>query len=47
MNDQELETLLNDLESERVERKASISDRSRIRRVICAFATVIHPPPLS
>jgi ATP-dependent DNA helicase RecG len=38
MNEQELETLLNDLESDRVERKASISDRSRIRRAICAFA---------
>jgi len=36
MNTQELETLLNDLESDRVERKASVSDR--IRRVICAFA---------
>jgi ATP-dependent DNA helicase RecG len=33
-----LEKLLNDLESDRVERKASISDRSKIRRAICAFA---------
>jgi ATP-dependent DNA helicase RecG len=38
MNVQELETLLNELESDRVERKASISDRSKIRRAICAFA---------
>jgi ATP-dependent DNA helicase RecG len=38
MNNQELEKLLNDLESDRVERKASISDRSKIRRAICAFA---------
>jgi ATP-dependent DNA helicase RecG len=38
MNTQELETLLNELESERIERKASISDRSKIRRAICAFA---------
>jgi ATP-dependent DNA helicase RecG len=38
MNAQELETLLNELESDRVERKASISDRSKIRRTICAFA---------
>jgi len=36
MNTQELETLLNDLDSDKVERKASVSDR--IRRVICAFA---------
>ncbi|MFP5269400.1 hypothetical protein [Coleofasciculus sp.] len=38
MNDQELATLLNDLESDRVERKALISDRSIIRQAICAFA---------
>ena len=38
MNDHELETLLNELESEQVERKASISDRSKIRRALCAFA---------
>jgi len=38
MNDQELATLLNDLESDRVERKASISDRNIIRQAICAFA---------
>lgn len=38
MNDQELEILLNDLESDRVERKASISDRSVIRQAVCAFA---------
>lgn len=38
MEDQELETLLNDLESDRVERKSSISDRNEIRKAICAFA---------
>ena len=38
MNDQELATLLNDLESDRVERKASIADRNIIRQAICAFA---------
>jgi ATP-dependent DNA helicase RecG len=38
MNTKKLETLLNELESERIERKASISDRSKIRRAICAFA---------
>ena len=38
MEDQELETLLNDIESDRVERKASISDRNVIRQTICAFA---------
>ncbi len=38
MNDQELITLLNDLESDRVERKASIADRNIIRQAICAFA---------
>lgn len=38
MNDQELEILLNDLESDRVERKASMSDRNVIRQAICAFA---------
>ncbi|WP_204103391.1 MULTISPECIES: ATP-binding protein [Spirulina sp. CCY15215] len=38
MDDRELETLLNDLECDRVERKASMSDRSKIRQAICAFA---------
>ncbi len=38
MNDQELEVLLNDLESDRVERKASISDKGKLREAICAFA---------
>lgn len=38
MDDQELEALLNDLESDRVERKASDSDRNKIRQAICAFA---------
>ncbi len=38
MDDQELATLLADLESDRVERKASISDGKKIRQAFCAFA---------
>ncbi|PXF57287.1 MAG: transcriptional regulator [Deltaproteobacteria bacterium] len=38
VTNQELEHLLQDLESDRVERKASAGDRSKIRRTICAFA---------
>ena len=38
MDDSELEALLNDLESDRVERKASIADRDRSCEAICAFA---------
>jgi ATP-dependent DNA helicase RecG len=38
MDDRQLETLLNDLESDRVERKASIADRDKIAEAICAFA---------
>jgi ATP-dependent DNA helicase RecG len=38
MDDQELATLLSDLESDRVERKASTSDGKKIRQAICAFA---------
>ncbi len=38
MDDAELERLLYDLESDRVERKASISDRDKICQAICAFA---------
>ncbi len=38
MNIQEISQLLNDLESDRVERKASISDLKKIRQAICAFA---------
>lgn len=38
MDDHELENLLKDLESDRVERKTSISERDRIREAICAFA---------
>lgn len=38
MDDRDLERLLRDLESDRVERKASIADRDRIRQAICAFA---------
>jgi ATP-dependent DNA helicase RecG len=38
MDDHELEILLHDLEADRVERKASISDRNKICQAICAFA---------
>lgn len=38
MRDEELESLLLDLESDRVERKESLSDAGRIRQAICAFA---------
>lgn len=38
MDDRELAELLNDLESDRIERKASISDGKKIRQAICAFA---------
>jgi len=38
MTDKELEALLNDLESDRTERKESITDGDKIRQAICAFA---------
>jgi len=38
MDDRELEVLLQDLESDRVERKASAADGDKIRQAICAFA---------
>ncbi len=38
MDDLELAAILTDLESDRVERKASISDGKKIRQAICAFA---------
>ena len=38
MDEHELEALLADLESDRVERKASASDMDKLRQVICAFA---------
>ncbi len=38
MDDQELEVLLQDLESDRVERKVSGADRDKICEAICAFA---------
>ncbi|ARV59899.1 transcriptional regulator [Nostocales cyanobacterium HT-58-2] len=38
MNNEELEVLLSDLESDRVERKASISDKGKLCEAICAFA---------
>jgi ATP-dependent DNA helicase RecG len=38
MEDSELQALLSDLESDRVERKGSASDLEKIREAICAFA---------
>ncbi len=38
MDEHELETLFRDLESDRVERKASDADRNKIRQAVCAFA---------
>jgi ATP-dependent DNA helicase RecG len=38
MDDQELEALLRDLESDRTERKESLAQSDRIRQAICAFA---------
>lgn len=38
MDDLELEALLRDLESDRVERKSSIASSDKIRQAICAFA---------
>ena len=38
MTDQELQDLLADLESDRVERKASFADPERVSQAVCAFA---------
>jgi ATP-dependent DNA helicase RecG len=38
MTDQELESLLKDIESDRAERKSSASDGDKIREAVCAFA---------
>src|SRR5271166_3437398 len=38
LSDSELLGLLAEIESDRVERKASLSDRDRVRQAICAFA---------
>lgn len=38
MDDSQLETLLKDIESDRVERKASTSDKGKLCQAICAFA---------
>jgi ATP-dependent DNA helicase RecG len=38
MNGAELRQLLNDIESDRVERKASLADKDKICQAICAFA---------
>lgn len=37
-NDRELEALMGDAESDRVERKESLADLEKIRRTVCAFA---------
>lgn len=41
LSDKELETLMTNLESYRVERKASVVDKDKIRQAICAFANDI------
>jgi hypothetical protein len=38
MTDHELEILLDDIESDRAERKESLADSQKIRQAICAFA---------
>jgi len=38
LSDKELQDLMADLESDRVERKASINEKDKIRQAICAFA---------
>src|SRR5208283_3845130 len=38
LSDLELDALLKDMESDRVERKESLADPGRIRQAICAFA---------
>src|SRR4030042_423000 len=38
MEDRELEILLRDFESDRIECKASATERDKIRQAICAFA---------
>lgn len=38
VTDEELRRLLTDLESDRVERKASFAERDKVRQAICAFA---------
>jgi ATP-dependent DNA helicase RecG len=38
MTNDELEQLLEDIESDRVERKESLTDGDKIRQAICAFA---------
>jgi len=38
MTDQELEALLDDVESDRVECKESATDGDRLRQAVCAFA---------
>lgn len=38
MTDQELEALLNDIESDRVERTESLTDGDKFRQAVCAFA---------
>ena len=44
MEDAQLEALLADLESDRVERKSSLADGERIREAICAFANALTHP---
>jgi ATP-dependent DNA helicase RecG len=47
MTDEELQDLVDELESDRVERKASLADSDRVCQAICAFANDMpnHPLP--
>ena len=46
MTNQDLETLLTDMESDVVERKESLAGDARdtVRQAICAFANDVHGP---
>ena len=43
-SDAELTELAAELESDRVERKASVTDRSRVRQAICPFQRLAQSP---
>ena len=44
MTDEELQALPVELESDRVERKSSVSDPAKIKRAMCALACSDHAP---
>lgn len=47
MNDAELEALLDDIESDRAERKETASDGDKLRQIICAFENDYRNPNLA